>query len=343
MEHYFQTDYFYYNIITRLTPLDLLNLKRTNKLFSSIVTFSIMKKLILYYINKRLLLIFGENTNKIKEILNNTKTVISGSFLIQCILNEYWNDSDIDIYSPVVSNKKCFIDHDNPFTDIEKFLHEKYRFTNTSDAHRYGDALSNNRTDIKWVRTYQNSINKIQIIQVEVENNFSKLKEFIHNTFDFNICKNIYYIDNNKENISIFNLLNVLNKTEKFKTKYNLKSSMTRCLKYRNRGFDIHNNRTYECLANLSYNGYGHKTHEIYTVKKNNTLLQVISGDINVLKQYINPLISSGKCFIRHLPTHCNYLYTNTDCLLKFCESNVKHSHIIAYGPHNTDLIFIYK
>lgn len=334
MEYISHTDHFYHNIILKISPVDLFNLKRTNKLFSNIIKIGTVKKLILHYINKRLFLIFGDDTNKFKQILNDTKTVISGSFLIQCILGEYWNNSDIDIYSPMV---------DSLFTDIETFLYEKYEHRETFNSHTYGDDLSNYKTHIKWVRSYKNNSNELQVIQVGVENSYIKMKEFIHNSFDFDICKNMYYIDNKNENVSIFKLNNIFNRIEKFKTRYNLDTSIGRCIKYRKRGFDIYNNKTYEALENLSYNGYGKKTHELYNIKETNGLYKITSGNIDILKTNDTNIIltCSGEHYMRNFPYSSSYGCDKT-CLIKFCDPNIKHYHLKIYKTPPIHLLFIW-
>ena len=58
---------------------------------------------------------------------------------------------------------------------------------------RYKHDQSNGKLNIEYVRNYETETNSIQIIQAKVENDHNKMNEFIHDTFDFDICKNIYY------------------------------------------------------------------------------------------------------------------------------------------------------
>jgi hypothetical protein len=56
-------------------------------------------------INNRLLSIFGNRLPALKKIMQKTGCVISGSFIIQCLLDETWKNTDIDFYVPMPGNK----------------------------------------------------------------------------------------------------------------------------------------------------------------------------------------------------------------------------------------------
>src|SRR3989338_7810267 len=67
--------------------------KRTSKKLSAIIKEETIEELI----EKRLTYLGIEGKNIIQE-LKKTNTVISGSFILQCIYNVSWKDSDIDFF-----------------------------------------------------------------------------------------------------------------------------------------------------------------------------------------------------------------------------------------------------
>lgn len=204
-------------------------------------------------INTRLIVIFGDKYDDFNKILDITKALISGSFIIQCILGEYWEDSDIDIYFPTINNEKYLTDCDNPYYYLEKFIYETMKF-NMKESYRaisrYQSNQSNGKLNIEYVRNYETVTNILQIIQAKIENDHGKMKEFIYDTFDFDICKNVYYINNGKEYLNVLKLNDIFNKISKFKIGYRVGSSIQRYEKYTKRGFNIINNMTYEEISN---------------------------------------------------------------------------------------------
>ncbi len=99
-------------------------------------------------INQRFIDMFGEDAPLFKKELIKNNAVISGSFLIQCILEEDWK-TDVDIYVPI--HKMDNLQDDNQFTNLENFLYERMNFAGYSASCRYGDDLGNK---INWVRDY---------------------------------------------------------------------------------------------------------------------------------------------------------------------------------------------
>jgi len=99
--------------------------KRTSKKLSEVIKEETIEELI----EKRLTCL-GMKGNNIIEELKKTKTVISGSFILQCIYNVSWKDSDIDFFSkiPSIENIKEKI----LLTAVDIFEYYR-RIDNTSD------------------------------------------------------------------------------------------------------------------------------------------------------------------------------------------------------------------
>src|SRR3990172_4731194 len=98
-------DYLKTDFLNELTPIALFNLRRTNQHFNTRITDVMIVKNIAKQIILRLKHIFGDKLSEFKQILQETKAVITGSFIIQCVLDVYWKDSDIDIFIPTYGNK----------------------------------------------------------------------------------------------------------------------------------------------------------------------------------------------------------------------------------------------
>jgi hypothetical protein len=228
-------EYFCGDFLKEVSPLTLYKLKLSNKNFNKYITLDIIKTSIIKEINRRLTIIFGDKLNNFKQVLDNNKAIISGSFIIQCILGEYWTNSDIDIFSPV-----DHIDY-NPnfdYSDMEKFLMSTDLFDLTEDyVMDYGGSPS-------VIRDFKSFINetKIQIIEKEIPKDYKEINKFINGYFDFNICCNMFYHENNMDKVEIFDINNIFNKIIKCEDI----SSQGRYEKYFSRGFNIITDTFYE-------------------------------------------------------------------------------------------------
>ncbi len=94
-------------IIHNLARKELYYLSLTSTFYHELIQF---KKLILNTIHKRLQYELGDN---FINIMHRNKAFISGSFIIQCVLDEYWSNSTIDIYVPYI---------ENDFNELENYL-----------------------------------------------------------------------------------------------------------------------------------------------------------------------------------------------------------------------------
>ena len=96
-----------------------------------------IKSLIIKEINSRLFEIFKNKLSDFKKSLVSTGAMISGSFILQCILNEKWRKYDIDIYLPIKNNGTINYNEPSPepfpefrpmpypTTDIDAFMISK--------------------------------------------------------------------------------------------------------------------------------------------------------------------------------------------------------------------------
>lgn len=101
-------------IIHNLARKELYYLSLTSKFYHELIQF---KKLILNTIQKRLQYELGDEFIK---IMHRHKAFVSGSFIVQCILDQYSNTT-IDIYVPHIGND---------FNELENYLSNKLHFEN---------------------------------------------------------------------------------------------------------------------------------------------------------------------------------------------------------------------
>jgi predicted nucleotidyltransferase len=182
-------------------------------------------------VEKRIQKVFGQHTNAFKNLLEITGAVISGSFIIQAILDETWDKSDIDVFIPIRNMKSP---SDNPSSEIEEWLLNDVK-TPIKDyyaACRYGDNMAGGH-HIKWIRNFKLNGSIIQLVHVDVT--ADKITQYILNSFDFSICKNVYSVGK----LIVTDMGGILTKTFNFAYAGNIFGSIRRMQKYSERGFKI--------------------------------------------------------------------------------------------------------
>lgn len=289
-------------IVGYLEPLSSHFLSQTCKSF-----FSVYPKYIFGKINKRLMKVFGDQLFALKKMMQETGCVISGSFIIQCLIDESWEYSDIDFFIHMHNNKN----YESLVTD---FL--GYQWLNYNPDETY-HSIKNNM--IKKVKTYEHITNiyRIQFVSVDTSN----ICAFVNETFDFDICKNIYYHDG-RDNLHVNNFDNILLKETNFRfpTIYGFEAAISRHHKYTRRGIKFKNRITLDHIVPIKLDQkqtemvmqYGFTDFEWDSVYQ-------LSGDINVIEKY-NKIYSSirGDC--------------NGDmCVINFLKAQMKHVHLCVY------------
>lgn len=263
---------------------DLYNFGLTNKYYFDCYKLIIHQKIISNIINK-LKIIFQDHYDNIIKLMQENNSIISGSFIIQCILDEEWV-SDIDIYEQdTYYGTKCNVHNE---TILNEYLNKHYKSECFTTRSLYDDISSNQiKIHISEYNNHnknKNKINKIQLIHLNVKEH-DDVKIFIDTTFDFDICKNIFYFENNKPHLFIKSLSDIINKQTDFKFKFGLFSSIARMIKYTKRGF-------YFDISNFTYNDYVERTSiyiqdtdfkslMIFNLQKlTNNIFKLINGDL---------------------------------------------------------------
>ena len=171
---------------------------------------------------------FIESVNSINAACEAaSKAVISGSLILQCILDEHWN-SDIDIYIYGMNDFKI--------NDL-KIFEKKINKVNESDAKKidFFDYLKSSKNINKLIKFKLNGV-PIDLIFINKPH-----QDYFKENFDFDFCKN--YFDGNQ--LTILNCDSIINKTCFYKIhniNYLINNSMfikKRFDKYKSRGFKI--------------------------------------------------------------------------------------------------------
>uniref|UniRef100_A0A6C0C8V1 Uncharacterized protein n=1 Tax=viral metagenome TaxID=1070528 RepID=A0A6C0C8V1_9ZZZZ len=215
-------------IIADFDPADVYQLKCVDKYHFNYVTNDFIHSMIIKNIIKKLREKLGANYDNFVMAMEKLKIRISGSFVVQCALNEYWEESDIDLYthSPISANMFDWTDGSQIYSrrlygGIPNILsiinfHEKPVFVPG-----------------QWHVVYKLFL---QMIKLERSPKHPTIWSHIDKTYDYDICKNVYKIKNGKPTLKISNLSSIMNKEIQIDIN-NIGKNDNRDQKYINRGF----------------------------------------------------------------------------------------------------------
>jgi len=316
MEIVLLSDPFNNHIIHYLTPVNLYNLCQTCKQYRLLLTKDKFERATITEIKRRYVnhhYTSQKSLNNGLFVMKKMKSIISGSFIIQCILGEYWSESSIDIYlgNITLSNKK-----------------DQYLIPNSRSAFcdHYKECLN-------IPTTGKQSIKYINL-------NTSDVNNFIDNIFDFNICKNKFWYDD-EYHIYIKSINEILSKKATFSCKIKLASSIERYKKYTDRCFIFDMDLDYRKIADRLTD----KEIYFYNIVKQSTCAyidlnnfsakpcfpthKIIDGDANILEKYM------GNFGAKRIDCCEN------KCIIKLCKSNDEHIHVKLTYKSNLEFIFL--
>lgn len=253
------------------------------------------------------------------NIINKNGAFISGSFIIQCVLDEYW-ESDIDIFCPHRDNEivKSYTDDYN-FNDLENYLYNNNYGWYTQTYQYMRKYNGNYDPDIIHVRDYDKENKKdIQIIALNIDKNIKSYQKFIENRFDFNICKNMYV----GGQLYIYNLDDILNKVTNFECTTLLNKTVYRYHKYKKHGFIFKND------LDLTYKNLKHADEYktvIYAIDINNVPSSI--KKFTHVRPYNNEIVPPIN--------ECNV----NECIVCFRDPTCKHAHYSKIRRKNRILL----
>lgn len=156
--------------------------------------------------------------------------MISGSFILQCIYDTQWPNSDIDIYCSGKFN--CDI-----------FPENLYRSHISASRNNYSELFDilevNNVYDLYPRSRRNNEALLCQLIALNIPR--KEIYDWIRDNFDFNVCVNCFYLQNSEPHFEALDIGAILTKTISITGKLNLRTYNKRIEKYEQRGFKFIN------------------------------------------------------------------------------------------------------
>lgn len=242
-------------------------------------------------------------------------------------MEEYWPDSNLDIYIPCDNNL-------NNVHTITKQMNSLFKHHYTILNSDEQNSISNDKVKLGIINIFLGDDDNVSIrtINVNTDN-----KQELLNNFDFDICKNLYYFESDKPILYINNFTNIINKQTKFNHTSILGNSFHRMVEYINRGFTFDkNNISYEQLALISKNIINKFDYIVFKLRQvNDNLYKLVYGDIGTLLQctetcsknkfltYINNYVKLNK-----IKQHCD----DKTCMVNMFPSSNHEMHIHIKG-----------
>ena len=220
------SDWFIHNIQQHILPKEFCILKYVSKFYYTNITDNLVANVIIKNIDRRLKKVLGSSYNMFIKYISVNNIAISGSFIIQCILDEYFEDSDIDLYA------YADIDEDQFFDVI---LKDQYT---EDDIEGMVDNYGNLPRVFEVINAHLASGQKLQKIHMSNPkiNNPNKLLKYIIKSFDMDVCKNIFMIINGIPKLYIHNIWKIICKQDTIKINI-FRKMETRINKYELRNF----------------------------------------------------------------------------------------------------------
>ncbi len=292
---FFETDF-----LTFLNPVELKMLKLTCQSYNQIIKSTLINQCIIKQIKNKINQCHLQNLIKILKPMD---CFISGSFIIQSILNENYY-SDIDIYILYNEDTMNFLD-----SYLEEFIIDTYScYDGSEDQSNYFKVVD-----------YKINCNNVQLIYIKDD-----FKKFI-NHFDFDICKNYYDI---KKNLFYSHSINqVLYKKFEFKVgKWDFFDTSYRAKKYQDRGFQMNISYTLEELIQIKHPNIKLDIYHVKLIEENDTYRYCeLYGDVENLEPiayYLQPYLNHNE---------------NIGVLRKLREKHLNHISLHK-GTRNTDI-----
>lgn len=236
---------------------------------------ALFDRCLIFHINQRLIQIFRDRYPKFQDVLNEQKILISGSFILQCILGVRW-ESDIDIYTIESADKFNKWEHREDFIfeymkPVINYKCDNYGYDTCKDYLNGLGAFYVEEYDVNNVETMEAPIldlnrytgthtivttHKIQVIGLSLVPSKDKRGAIdtmwtnIQKDFDFDVCANIYYIENKVQKVRVGNLDAIINKVIRLRQS-NRYFDSSRIPKYQSRGFTIESGFDFKTIEDI--------------------------------------------------------------------------------------------
>ena len=184
--------------------------------------------------------LFGTHYAKWKQMMALNHVILSGSTILQVLLREPWEDSDLDFFNPVAEAKTVGVT--GYFSKFEDFVYS------TLDSHQERDTLPrytfNADKTIARVDSYNIEGKKIQIISIRENSDYNVFDIFVRVSFDMFVLMNMFYYELDSTGtivprLKLYNLNSIMTKISKRRVTNPRYMHEQRVIKYQQRGFTV--------------------------------------------------------------------------------------------------------
>lgn len=212
-----------FGVIPALDIPGLLIFRQVNNEFNKICNKQI-SKILFANMNRKMMDAVGDNVMELKEMLELTGSFVIGSFLVQCLLGENWEahykkPMNMDIY--VIGPNATF----GNFMDNVQVIDTKMNDIGAIKIARNVKGKCVN-LDKMYRCDYKGKIVNIRINHIlrnlsvdGYDCNYDAYFEYISRAFDWNICKNMYFVHNGVAHIRVASL-GIFDKVMKYEPVY---------------------------------------------------------------------------------------------------------------------------
>lgn len=253
------------NVILKYLDLkDVYKLSLVNRMLHTRMDKKYFYKVMCQRIKTKLVEIMGDKYGDFTNGMRKSKAVLSGSFIHQAILNEQWDNSDIDIYIDEKAN-----------IDIKLFLRSSSVYADPDDAEMYKHAFGSVIVDIQnYYLSNKNELNNC-VKQLSVSKaNLSEDELLFLNSYDYRFDDYTEYDNRKKEILARFIKVQVVTVSA------NLKEHI------RKTGFDV-------CKNLVTYNMKGEMVLDLFNYrelifKRSTFIIQNINDFYYRIEKYTN-------------------------------------------------------
>lgn len=291
-------------LIKYLSQKDIYHLSLSCKKFKDLFRLQVLTN-----INNKCKKLFGNDYQQFKTLIKTTHSVVSGGFVLEAILNEHYH-SVVTIYC--LSDYQYLLNH---------FFNKLFGWYST-EISIYSHVKSIKTYYTKYDYMSQDCVKIIEINHKSLIFNKNYIINFIKNVNDMNICKNLYYIDD-QEHCLINNIDHMLNKN--IIVEKNPFYHMTDYQYYKTCGFNLDITNLYVDLTKYKI--------KLYTQRPVGDNICNHVGPIGECSHQYNPCVEHDNCVLEQ----CDSL-----CIIHFLDANVKHYHFKMYNyTHDFEIIII--
>lgn len=173
--------------------------------------------------------------------LQTSGAVISGSFVLQCLIDATWAGSDIDVFVPVQPNAAL---HPSAYTAWTTSHLDTWLCANGATmwkkgkvVHAFYDQFTHKQHTLTYIRNYAFRGAHVQMIYT-TRATTADVCALVVQDFDFSILKNCFFVDaDGVAQCTVYSAGDIERRQCRFETHRNVRSSLARRIKYTERGF----------------------------------------------------------------------------------------------------------